>query len=75
MYFSLLIMGVIGLILLATIDLNMMIIFADDSSELKYCATGKGEDGISIKICSVNKEKCDKNVEANDIAVQCHKAH
>ncbi|TLX86110.1 MAG: hypothetical protein E6K94_06950 [Thaumarchaeota archaeon] len=70
-----LIMGIIGLILIATIDLDMMIIFADDSSELKYCATGEGKDGISVTICSVDKEKCDKNAEASDIAVKCHKVH
>ncbi len=75
MNIALLIMGITGLILVATIYLNTMIIFADKSSELKYCATGGGNDGISVKICSVDKEKCDKNAEASDIPVKCHKIH
>jgi len=53
----------------------MMLIYAEDSSELPYCAKGEGKDGISIKICSVDKEKCDKNVKENEISVSCDRSH
>lgn len=52
-----------------------MLIYAEDSSELPYCATGEGKDGINVKICSVDKEKCDKNVKENDISGPCHMSH
>jgi len=49
----------------------MVIVHAEDDSSLQYCATGEGKDGISVKICSVNKEKCDKNVKENEISGSC----
>jgi hypothetical protein len=49
----------------------MVIVHAEDDSSLPYCATGEGKDGISVKICSVNKEKCDKNVKENEISTSC----
>ena len=69
--------GVLSLILIFTlititiINLNMVIVHAEDDSSLPYCATGEGKDGISVKICSVNKEKCDKNVKENEISASC----
>jgi hypothetical protein len=61
---------IFALISITIINLNMVIVHADDSS-LPYCATGEGKDGISVKICSVNKEKCDKNVKENEISASC----
>jgi hypothetical protein len=61
---------IFALITITIINLNMVIVHADDSS-LPYCATGEGKDGISVKICSVNKEKCDKNVKENEISASC----
>jgi len=56
------------------IGLNMISVYADSSS-LPYCATGKGEDGIKVKICSVDREKCDKNLEENKISTKCKATH
>jgi hypothetical protein len=53
----------------------MVIIHAEDDSSLAYCATGEGKDGISVKICSVDKEKCDKNVKENEISASCKENH
>jgi hypothetical protein len=71
----LLIMGIFALFMITTFDLNMMLIYAEDSSELPYCGSGEGKDGINVKICSVDKEKCDKNVKENDISGPCHMSH
>ena len=46
------------LILLTIMQLNIILVHAD-SSELSYCANGEGKDGIKVKICSVDKEKCE----------------
>jgi len=62
---------IFALITITIINLNMVIVHAEDDSSLPYCATGEGKDGISIKICSVNKEKCDKNVKENEISASC----
>lgn len=62
---------IFALITLTIINLNMVIVHAEDDSSLPYCATGEGKDGISVKICSVNKEKCDKNVKENEISASC----
>ena len=62
---------IFALITITIINLNMVIIHAEDDSSLPYCATGEGKDGISVKICSVNKEKCDKNVKENEISASC----
>jgi hypothetical protein len=62
---------IFALITITIINLNMVIVHAEDDSSLPYCATGEGKDGISVKICSVNKEKCDKNVKENEISASC----
>ena len=59
---------IFALITITIFNLNMVIVHAEDDSSLPYCATGEGKDGISVKICSVNKEKCDKNVKENEIS-------
>jgi hypothetical protein len=53
----------------------MVMIHAEEDSSLPYCATGEGKDGISVKICSVDKEKCDKNVKENEISTSCNENH
>jgi hypothetical protein len=53
----------------------MVIVHAKDDSSLPYCATGEGKDRISVKICSVDKEKCDKNVKENEISASCKEIH
>jgi hypothetical protein len=64
------------LIIITIIDLSMVMAHAeDDSSEPPYCAKGEGKDGISVKICSIDKEKCNKNVQENDIPASCNKIH
>lgn len=62
---------IFALITITIINLNMVIVHAEHDSSLPYCATGEGKDGISVKICSVNKEKCDKNVKENEISGSC----
>ena len=62
---------IFALITITIINLNMVIVHAEDDSSLPYCATGEGKDGISVKICSLNKEKCDKNVKENEISGSC----
>jgi hypothetical protein len=62
------------LILLTIMQLNIIMIHAD-SSDLSYCANGEGKDGIKVKICSVDKEKCEKNAKENDISASCNKMH
>ena len=63
--------SIFALITITIINLNMVIVHAEDDSSLPYCATGEGKDGISVKICSVNKEKCDNNVKENEISASC----
>lgn len=63
--------SIFALITITIINLNMVVVHAEDDSSLPYCATGEGKDGISVKICSVNKEKCDKNVKENEISASC----
>jgi hypothetical protein len=63
--------SIFALITITIINLNLVIVHAQDDSSLPYCATGEGKDGISVKICSVNKEKCDKNVKENEISASC----
>ena len=62
------------LILLTIMQLNIILVHAD-SSELSYCANGEGKDGIKVKICSVDKEKCEKHANENDISASCRKMH
>jgi hypothetical protein len=70
------IITIFALVILTIIDLSMMMAHADDdSSEPPYCAKGEGKDGIRVKICSMDKEKCDEKVRENDIFASCHKIH
>ena len=62
------------LILLTIMQLNIILVHAD-SSDLSYCANGEGKDGIKVKICSVDEEKCEKNAKENDISASCKKMH
>jgi hypothetical protein len=67
--------SIFALTTITTINLNMVIVHAEDDPSLPYCATGEGKDGISVKICSVDKEKCDKNVKENEISASCKETH
>lgn len=67
--------SIFALITITILNLNMLIVHAEDDSSLPYCATGEGKDGISIKICSVDKEECDKNVKENEISTSCKETH
>ena len=67
--------SIFALITITTINMNMVIVHAEDDSSLPYCASGEGKDGISVKICSVDKEKCDKNVKENEISASCKETH
>ena len=62
------------LILLTIMQLNIILVHAD-SSDLSYCANGEGKDGIKVKICSVDKEICEKHANENDISASCKKMH
>jgi hypothetical protein len=53
----------------------MVSVYSDETSDLQFCAKGEGKDGISVKICSVDKEKCDNNVRESEISASCHKIH
>ena len=67
---------ILTLTLITIIFLNIVSVYADeDSSGLVYCAKGEGKGGISVKICSIHKENCDKNVKENEISASCHKIH
>jgi hypothetical protein len=67
--------SIFALITITPINLNMVIVHAEDDSSLPYCASGEGKDGISVKICSVDKEKCDKNVKENKVSASCKETH
>jgi len=58
---------IMALIALATINLDMLIVHAD----LTYCASGEGKNGVSIKTCSVDKEKCEENAKELEISTFC----
>ena len=60
--------------ILTIMQLNIILVHAD-YSDLSYCANGEGKDGIKVKICSVDKEKCEKNAKENDISASCNKMH
>lgn len=63
--------SIFALITITVINLNMVIIHAEDDSSLAYCATGEGKDGINVKICSVDKEKCEENAKEHEISASC----
>jgi len=62
------IFALIALSILSTINLDMMRVHADD---LPYCASGEGKNGVSVKICSVDKDKCEKNAKEHEISASC----
>lgn len=62
-------------LIITIIILNMVSVYADETSDLQFCAKDEGKDGISVKICSVDKEKCDNNVRESEISASCHKIH
>jgi len=53
---------------LFTINLNMMLVHAED---LPYCASEVGKNGVSVKICSIDKEKCEENAKEHEISASC----
>lgn len=59
---------ILALIMIATFNLNMMVGHAD---ELPYCAAGEGKNGVNVKICSVDKEKCEENAKEHEISASC----
>ena len=59
---------ILALIAVAAFSLNMMIVHAED---LPYCAAGEGKNGVSVKICSVDKEKCEENAKEHEISASC----
>ncbi|HEY7694730.1 MAG TPA: hypothetical protein VH797_01350 [Nitrososphaeraceae archaeon] len=62
------IISILALIALSTINLNMMTVHAED---LPYCASGEGKNGVSVKICSVDKDKCQENAKEHEISASC----
>jgi hypothetical protein len=48
----------------------MMIVHAEDPP---YCSAGDGKNGVSVKICSVDKEKCEENAKEHEISTSCKK--
>ena len=64
------VLSVISIIALITIstNVNMMIVHAEDPP---YCAAGEGKNGVSVKICSVDKEKCQENAKEHEISASC----
>jgi hypothetical protein len=46
----------------------MMMVHAED---LPYCASGEGKNGVSVKICSVDKDKCQENAKEHEISASC----
>ncbi|HEY7776966.1 MAG TPA: hypothetical protein VIA09_00360 [Nitrososphaeraceae archaeon] len=59
---------ILTLITVAAFNLNMMIVHAEDPP---YCAAGEGKNGVSVKICSVDKEKCEENAKEHEISASC----
>ena len=62
------VVSIFALITISTINVNMMIVHAEDPP---YCAAGEGKNGVSVKICSVDKEKCEENVKEHEISDSC----
>jgi hypothetical protein len=59
---------ILTLITVAAFNLNMMIVHAEDPP---YCAAGEGKNGVNVKICSVDKEKCEENAKEHEISASC----
>jgi hypothetical protein len=62
------VISIIALITISTINVNMMIVHAEDPP---YCATGEGKNDVSVKICSIDKEKCEENAKEHEISASC----
>lgn len=62
------VISILALITISTIHVNIMIIHAEDPP---YCAAGEGKNGVSVKICSVDKEKCEENAKEHEISASC----
>ncbi|HEX6379399.1 MAG TPA: hypothetical protein VFZ60_10020 [Nitrososphaeraceae archaeon] len=62
------VISIFALITISTIHVNIMIIHAEDPP---YCAAGEGKNGVSVKICSVDKEKCEENAKEHEISASC----
>ena len=59
---------ILTLTTVAAFNLSMMIVHAEDPP---YCAAGEGKNGVSVKICSVDKEKCEENAKEHEISASC----
>ena len=59
---------ILTLMTLAAFNLNMMIVHAEDPP---YCAAGEGKNGVNVKICSVDREKCEENAREHEISASC----
>ena len=66
------IVSILALITIATFNLSMMIVHAEDPP---YCAAGEGKNGVSVKICSVDKEKCEENAKEHEILAHCEETN
>ena len=62
------VISIFALVTISTIHVNIMIIHAEDPP---YCAAGEGKNGVSVKICSVDKEKCEENAKEHEISASC----
>jgi hypothetical protein len=64
------VISIFALITISAINVNMMIVHAEDPP---YCAAGEGKNGVTVKICSVDKEKCAENAKEHEISASCKK--
>ncbi|HEU4468902.1 MAG TPA: hypothetical protein VFR61_07715 [Nitrososphaeraceae archaeon] len=62
------VISIFALITISTIHVSMLIVHAEDPP---YCAAGEGKNGVSVKICSVDKEKCEENAKEHEISASC----
>ena len=62
------VISIFALITISTIHVNMLIVHAEDPP---YCTAGEGKNGVSVKICSVDKEKCVENAKEHEISASC----
>lgn len=62
------VISIFALITISTIHMNTLIVHAEDPP---YCTAGEGKNGVSVKICSVDKEKCEENAKEHEISASC----
>lgn len=62
------VISIFALTTISTISVNMMIVHAEDPP---YCSAGEGKNGVSVKICSVDKEECEENAKEHEILASC----